>query len=724
MPTGDPGNRGLMRLLVAVAVLTPILTGVLAALWFPFSGMETSTLAGLWMDVEVLVLAGVAMFAGHARLRSERRRMIAIRKLRRRAVRDPLTGLFNRRGLVSVLSRRDWTGASGGRSVLLIDLDDFKQINDGYGHITGDRVLLVVANCLFAMAEEDIVAARLGGDEFLLVRPGPSSFGGGEAEAIAEQLKIALRDAGLPEVRLSFGHSSDPAGTEPVDRLVARADRDLVRARGLELDEAQASSHFLGAWDDDGSSALLERGRELARLNRVSARRQAEAVERLRRVGLFSACVALLVSLGAVAAVPLDVLHLRTVDVQGALALTTSLVLAFSAATMISLLSVRVASPARKRACRLCGLLIAALGTAVVAEHVTGMTFLPTELISDPLEGQVEKINRPDLETGLALVFGGFYTANLGRSGRLVDILRTVVSFGLIGVVAAAAFGILLGAGYLWQGGAPALSPHGMLAGALLAVALLAAEPKSYLLRPFLSGSGAAHIANRLVAAGVAVPMVAGAILVHLDLAQGLGWGASVMTLSVLQAVLLGALATTSMRAVRAADLETTEVWRELTEVADRDPLTGLFNRERLDREVALSQRLLLRQGRPYSIVLLDLDHLKRLNLERGYAAGDEALREVAMSLQSGVRPTDLPVRLGGDEFGILLPGTVEAEAREVAKRCARKLKDSRGEHLKISWGVATAASRASEPAAVLAEADRRLYAAKSREAGQPVPSG
>jgi diguanylate cyclase (GGDEF)-like protein len=682
--------------------------------------MDTSALVGLWMEFEVLVLVGVAMLAGQGRLRSERRRISAVRKLRRRAVRDSLTGLFNRRGLVSVLSRPRWTEAAGGRSVLLLDLDGFKQVNDRYGHMTGDRVLLTVSHSLFALAVEGIVSARLGGDEFLLVRSGPA-FSDREAARLIDRLRSALREEELPEVSASYGAAHDPEGRQSIDRLVVSADLALARNRGLRADQVHDTDRFLSGWDEDGARALLERGRELMRLNRANVRHQAEVVKRLRKTGLVCACLALLLSLGAMLAIPLDIIQLRTVEVEGALSFTTSLVLAISATAMIFMLAKPTVSPARRHACRLFGWFVVAIGAMVVVEHLTGRTFLPTELLDDPLEGQVEAITRPDLESGLGFIFGGLYTVQVGRHGRLVEAIRTLVSFGLIAVIAAAAFGILLGAGYLWQGNSLTLSPQGMLAGALLAVALLAAEPGSFLLRPFLSGGGAAHISNRLVVAGVAVPMVAGVILAHADLAQGLGWGSSVLALSLFQAALLGALTITSMRAVNDADRETVEVWRQLAEVADRDPLTGLFNRERLAREVAVSQRLLIRQGKPYSIVLLDLDQLKRLNSEQGYAAGDMALREVAASLQSGVRPTDLPVRLGGDEFGILLPDTIEDEAREVARRCAGRLRRSGGEDLKVSWGVATAVDRRIQVADVLAQADRRLYEAKNRVA-KPEP--
>lgn len=711
MTSGDLGTNRLMRWALLAAVLTPVVSGALIALRDPFQGMEVRTLIGLWVEIEVLVLVVVAVLAGYARARSERRRMSAIRRLRRRAVRDPLTSLLNRRGLVSVLSRQHWTEAEGGRSALLLDLDSFKIVNDTHGHIIGDRVLLAVGDCLLDLAADGWVAARLGGDEFLIISR--SRDHGDIEQRIGSKVDDALQRQSLPPVKVSFGRAVDATGDETLGDLVARADSDLARRRGRST-EASAIERAR-VWTDDGSSGLLDLGRELARAN--SGYRSPEVALVMRRVGLICAGLALCLSLLALIALPLDAVWLRTADRLGALSFTTSLVLAVGAAMMVYFFWGSSTSTKRLRICRVGGWLLAVVGLVVLAEHISGVTLLPSELVSDPLEGDVPKITRPDAESGLGILFGGLYTTLLGRSGRLVGIFRLAFSFGLIAVVAAAAFGILLGAGYLWQGEAPALSPQGMLTGTLLAIALLLAQPGNPLLRPFLSGGEIARITNTLVAAGVAVPLIGGTILVQLDFAKATGWGPAVMAVALLQATILAALVVYSMRAAARSDLETAELWRRLREVADRDPLTGLFNRGRFNRELEISHKVLSRCGQPYSVVLLDLDRLKSLNATRGYAAGDWALREVAAALETGVRPSDLPARLGGDEFGIVLPGAGEAEVLKVAERCSARIKATGDSDLRVSWGVATAESLNVEPAVLLAVADRRLYEAKRREA-------
>ena len=699
-----------LRLSLAAAAVTPLLLGILVAVRDPFGQMGTRELISLWVEVEVLVLVLVAVLAGHARARSERRRERAIREVRRRAVRDPLTALLNRRGLVSVLSRYDWSGEDGGCSALLLDLDDFKQVNDRYGHITGDRVLVAVADYLQGLSARGWIAARLGGDEFLMLRRG-TELGERTARKITDPIPAVLREVGLPVVEASYGRAIDVTGSEPLDWLLARADRELNRARGKGQDP-ESALRFLESIDEDGSS-LLARGQELSSGGRSDRPGIVGSLRALRRVGLFSSGLALLLALAALASIPLDFHWLRTVDPQGATAFTTSATLSLAALTMVVFFSRLPPSRGRLKLCRAAGWLIAAIGATVVLEHTTGRMLLPMGMISDPLEGTVDHIWRSDFETGLGFLFGGLYTTQLRRTGRYVEIFRAVVSFSLIAVIAAAAFGILLDAGYLWQGPAVALSPHGMVAGTLLAVALLVAEPRQLLLRPFLSGGGAARIAHTLVIAGVFMPLIAGTTLVHLDFEQGLGWEVMVMAVAAVQAAIMAMLAFVSLRAVGEADRETSRVWRELSEVADRDPLTGLFNRERFNREIALSRKVLDRDGHPYSVVLLDLDRLKELNSSHGYAAGDRALRTVAAALQSSVRPSDLPVRLGGDEFGILLPGADTSEAAAVALRCIKRIEEIDEMPLRASWGAATDSGEYETAEDLIEAADSQLYRAK-----------
>src|ERR1700682_4743861 len=108
---------------------------------------------------------------------------------------------------------------------------------------------------------------------------------------------------------------------------------------------------------------------------------------------------------------------------------------------------------------------------------------------------------------------------------------------------------------------------------------------------------------------------------------------------------------------------------RQFSNEARTDHLTGLANRREfervMEREVALSER----HGRRLSVMMIDLDNLKRINDRQGHRAGDEALRLVAQQLQRVVRASDVCARIGGDEFAVAMPETMIERAREVATR-------------------------------------------------------
>jgi diguanylate cyclase (GGDEF)-like protein len=105
---------------------------------------------------------------------------------------DPLTGLFNRRRLEEELERHIAHGRRYGMSgaLLLLDLDDFKQVNDGFGHRAGDRVLRAVAVVLRHRLRESDIVARFGGDEFAVIMP---VGGAAEAAELGDLLATAVR---------------------------------------------------------------------------------------------------------------------------------------------------------------------------------------------------------------------------------------------------------------------------------------------------------------------------------------------------------------------------------------------------------------------------------------------------------------------------------------------------------------------------------------------------
>ena len=107
----------------------------------------------------------------------------------------------------------------------------------------------------------------------------------------------------------------------------------------------------------------------------------------------------------------------------------------------------------------------------------------------------------------------------------------------------------------------------------------------------------------------------------------------------------------------------------ELARAATTDPLTGLANRRAFFERAPLVIDLCARLGRPAAVALFDLDHFKEVNDRYGHAAGDAVLAEFAARLQRSVRRSDLPARLGGEEFAVLLPCADGLVAAYVAER-------------------------------------------------------
>ena len=164
---------------------------------------------------------------------------------------------------------------------------------------------------------------------------------------------------------------------------------------------------------------------------------------------------------------------------------------------------------------------------------------------------------------------------------------------------------------------------------------------------------------------------------------------------------------------------------RTLAEISARDSLTGLYNRwyvmEKIDSEMNRS----LRHGCPVSVLMLDIDHFKRVNDAFGHAAGDGVLRAVAQVLRDSCRVYDVPGRYGGEEFCVVLPETKTGNTTVVAERIRERMESSSfnvgsdSVVVTASIGIAGIDSMEGEgivsPSILIDRADRALYSAKHR---------
>jgi len=169
-----------------------------------------------------------------ARIRVQLRHAHWHDELERRVQIDPLTDLLNRRGVIAALGHQLERARRSGAplSVLMLDIDGFKQLNDTHGHAAGDAVLRNIARALTAAVRAVDVVGRLGGDEFVVIVPdGDEAAASGLAKRIAvlEVPPVAIGAAEI-EVRVSAGVATLRAG-ESIEELLDRADRAMYRRK-------------------------------------------------------------------------------------------------------------------------------------------------------------------------------------------------------------------------------------------------------------------------------------------------------------------------------------------------------------------------------------------------------------------------------------------------------------------------------------------------------------
>ncbi len=165
----------------------------------------------------------------------------------------------------------------------------------------------------------------------------------------------------------------------------------------------------------------------------------------------------------------------------------------------------------------------------------------------------------------------------------------------------------------------------------------------------------------------------------------------------------------------------------EYHKLATSDALTGLYNRrfgdQRLEAEAARSQRY----GRPLTVVAIDLNDFKQINDTYGHAAGDLVLREFSERLNSAIRVSDVAVRMGGDEFLVILPECPTERVEAMLKRLRTIVVEFGGHKIPVSFSAGWVGYESGEtPEQFLERADQILYAdkrARKANASEPIPA-
>lgn len=203
---------------------------------------------------------------------------------------------------------------------------------------------------------------------------------------------------------------------------------------------------------------------------------------------------------------------------------------------------------------------------------------------------------------------------------------------------------------------------------------------------------------------GVAIPMVVGARVVAVVAINS--HDGQPLDLTLLDGLLLQGAS-----AIQAAQLHS-----EVEEMSRRDALTGLANRRQFDADLSTEVERAHRYGRPLALVMIDLDHFKRINDVYGHRRGDEVLQDVAGLMTTGLREIDRCYRYGGEELCILMPECTVEDAHQAAERVRERVASN------FPWAVQSPVSLSAgvaglqpdtDPAVLVGAADQALYAAK-----------
>jgi diguanylate cyclase (GGDEF)-like protein len=213
-----------------------------------------------------------------------------IGRLRQLVVKDELTGLYNRRYFHQRLDEEcsRWKRHKRPFSLMMADVNDFKEINDHYGHPLGDRVLVEIAGILSASIREIDIVCRYAGDEFVIILPDIEEEGcRGVVERVEENMKLhpwkKRLEVPLKGVSISVGYAHFPADATKMEDLIARADEALYYAKrknrsSCSFHECESSNFKNGGSDSDPAAASIigrkeERKQLFRALDRARERR-------------------------------------------------------------------------------------------------------------------------------------------------------------------------------------------------------------------------------------------------------------------------------------------------------------------------------------------------------------------------------------------------------------------------------------------------------------------
>jgi diguanylate cyclase (GGDEF)-like protein len=433
---------------------------------------------------------------------------------------------------------------------------------------------------------------------------------------------------------------------------------------------------------------------------------------------------------GAVVAIAMGVLGLlgwvagidflrQVADDVRAIKPSTALGLIFLGAALL-LIRTSTVTDERRAWARVLAELVVLGGVMVLVEYAADIELGIDAIFEDPTDSTYP--GRPAPLTAVGAILLGLWLAVIDRPGpRWTQVENALAALSAIAILGSV-IGYLYNANHVFGvGNTTGLAPQTLIGLVAIWVGTFVARPRGIWMRLLTSAGSGGHAIRRMIPVLVLVPIVCGGVVIlgvendWFDLRVG---AAFVVATAVI--VFVG-ISISTARELEALDAERHRLEERLTDLVERDPLTGVHNRRRLDEELRRELALSLRRGSPLTVMAVDLDRFKPTNDTWGHGTGDELLIATAQALTDELRTSDFVCRPGGDEFVVILPDTDDEAARIVAGKLIRTLRAIKRPRpgggvieLSASIGIVTSQDGAwTEPSDLLAAADRALYAAK-----------
>ena len=246
-------------------------------------------------------------------------------------------------------------------------------------------------------------------------------------------------------------------------------------------------------------------------------------------------------------------------------------------------------------------------------------------------------------------------------------------------------------------------------------------EPVSTILSPRLGGK----VARRLVPFSIFFPIVLGWFRLQGEYAGLYNTSFGVSLFAIVSAVVTGGFVWWAAKYINRFDKEREFLLDLLAKKAMIDGLTGLWNRRHFDERLLAEIALFQRYQKPFSCILLDVDHFKNVNDSFGHPQGDEVLQMVSQVLTKNSRQEDVACRYGGEEFALLLPCTELQGAKMLAERIRKEIEGREfsfnGSTARVTCSFGVAQAKLGQNHLLIERADHALYKAKRGGRNQVV---